>query len=190
MLDNLMNLIKEQAGSAIIDNPAIPNDRNEEAIAATSQSITGGLQNLLSSGGVKQVLSLFAAEESTISSSPVTQQVSGNVIQDLMQKFNLDQGQATNIAGGMVPNILQNLVKKTNDPSDNSFDIQGIFNSLSGGRTGGMNIQGLLGKFAAGGLDKDGDGDVDMQDLMAMFSGGQGGGGGMLDNVKNLLGGR
>lgn len=192
MLENLINLVKEHAGSSIINNPAIPNQQNNEAISTASNSIVGGLQNLLGGGGTKDILKLFGGQSSNINNDhPVVQNISGNVVQDLMKKFNLDQGAASNIAGGLVPNVLQNLVNKTNDPNDNSFDIQGIFNSLSGGKTGSMNIQGLLGKVTAGGLDKDGDGDTDLQDLMSMFSGGgaaKAGGGGILDTVKGLFG--
>ena len=152
MLENLLNLIKEHAGSSIINNPAIPNERNEEAIATTGNSIASGLQNLLGGGGLQDVLKLFGGQGGEVNNNhPVVQSLSGNVIQDLMKKFNLDHGAASNIAGGLVPNVLQNLVKKTNDPADNSFDIQGIFNSLSGGKTGGLNIQGLLGKPAGRG---------------------------------------
>ena len=191
MLENLLNLIKEHAGSSIINNPAIPNERNEEAIATTGNSIASGLQNLLGGGGLQDVLKLFGGQGGEVNNNhPVVQSLSGNVIQDLMKKFNLDHGAASNIAGGLVPNVLQNLVKKTNDPADNSFDIQGIFNSLSGGKTGGLNIQGLLGKVTAGGLDKDGDGDTDLQDVMKIFSGGEASksGGGILDTVKGLFG--
>lgn len=187
MLDNLLNLVKQHAGSSIINNPAIPNERNDEAIETAGNSIAGGLQGMLGGGGIKDVLKLFGGQDANDANNPVVQNVSGNVIQDLMNKFNIDRGQASNIAGGLVPNVLQNLVKKTNDPNDSSFDIQGIFNSLSGGRTSGMNIQSLLGKVTAGGLDRDGDGDTDLQDIMAMFKG-NGGGGGMLDTVKGLFG--
>ena len=45
-----------------------------------------------------------------------------------------------------MPGILQNLVTQTNDPGNNNFNIQDIFNSLSGGRTQGFDVQGLLGK--------------------------------------------
>ena len=191
MLDNLLNLIRENAGSSIINNPAIPNERNEEAIATTGNSIVGGLQNMLGNGGIKDVLNLFGGQGIDIKNNPVAQNLSGNVIQDLMQKFNLDQGAASNIAGNLVPNVLQNLVSKTNDSNDSSFDIQGIFNSLSGGKTGSLDIQGLLGKVNSGGLDKDGDGDTDLQDVMSMFSGGGSSksGAGVLDTVKGLFGG-
>jgi hypothetical protein len=191
MLENLLDLVKKNAGSAIINNPAIPNERNEEAIETAGNSITSGLQNLLGGGGMKDILKLFGGQGGDVNSNPVVQNISGGVIQDLMKKFNLDQGAASNIAGKLVPGVLQNLVSKTNDPNDKSFDIQGIFNSLSGGKTGSLDIQGLLGKVTAGGLDKDGDGDTDLQDVMAMFSGGgnkAGGGGGILDTVKGLFG--
>lgn len=187
MLENLINLVREQAGDSIINNPAIPNERNDEAIASAGNSITSSLQNMLGNGGIKEVLSLFSGN-TQVENTSVSQQVSGNVIQDLMNKFNLDQGAASNIAGGLVPNVLQNLVNKTNDPNDSSFDIQGIFNNLSGGKTSGMNIQGLLGKFKSGAFDADGDGDTDLKDVMAMFSGNSGNGGGLLDKLKSLVG--
>ena len=191
MLDNLLNLVKEQSESAIINNPAIPNHRNDEAIATASNSNAGGLQNMLGGGGLKDILKLFGGQGGDVNSNPVVQNLSGNVIQDLMKKFKLDQSAASNIAGSLVPNVLQHLVSKTNDPNDKSFDIQGIFNNLSGGKTGGMDIQGLLGKVTAGSLDKDGDGDTDLQDVMKMFSGEgsvKGGGSGILDSVKGLFG--
>ena len=191
MLENLLDLVRENSGTAIINNPAIPNERNDEAIETAGNSITSELENLMRGGGMKDILKLFGGQGVDVNSNPVVQNISGNVAQDLMKKFNLDLGAASNIAGKLVPRVLQNLVNKTNDPNDKSFDIQSIFNSLSGGKTGNMNIQGLLGKVTTGSLDKDSDGDVDLQDVMAMFSGGganKESGGGILGTVKGLFG--
>ena len=183
MLDQLTNLVKQYAGDAIINNPAIPNERNDEAINETSSSIAGGLQNMLSSGGAQDILKMFSGNQS-VSNSTVTNNVSGGVIQNLMSKFGLDQSTASNIANKLVPNVMQNLVQKTNDPNDSSFDIQGIFNGLSRGSTSGFNMQALLNKLKGAGLDQDGDGDTDLQDLTKMLSGG---GGGILDKVKGMF---
>jgi len=184
MLDQLTNHVKQYAGDAIINNPAIPNERNDEAINEASSSIAGGLQNMLSSGGAQDILKMFSGSQS-ISSSTVTNNVSSGVSENLMNKFGLDQNAASGIANNLVPNVMENMVQKTNDPNDSSFDIQGIFNNLSGGSTSGFNVQALLNKFKGAGLDQDGDGDTDLQDLTKMISGG--GAGGVLDKVKGMF---
>ena len=46
-----------------------------------------------------------------------------------------------------------------------------------------MNIQGMLNKLK-GGLDSEHDGDVDLQDLKAMFAGG----GSVIDKLKGFMG--
>jgi uncharacterized protein YidB (DUF937 family) len=187
MLDQIKNLVKQYAGDAIIKNPAIPNERNEEAVDEASNSILGGLKNMLSTGNTKDILGMFSGKQN-VSDSPVTQNISGGFVQSLMDKFGLDRSSANGVAEKVVPNVMESMVNKTNDPNDKSFDIQGIFNNLSGGSTSGFNMQSLLNKLKGVGLDKDGDGDVDVQDLMKLIPGGGGsGGGGILDKVKGMF---
>lgn len=183
MFDELLNLVKQHAGTAIVNNPAIPNERNVEVINEASNSIAGGLRNMLFGGGAKDILKMFSGNQDVANSS-VTNNLSGGLIQNLMDKFGLDHGAASGVANNLVPKVMQNLVQKTNDPNDTSFDIQGIFNKLSGGSTSGLNVQGLLNKFKGGALDQDGDGDTDLQDLTKLVSGG---GGGILEKVKGIF---
>lgn len=194
MFEQLLNLVKEQAGTAIINNPDIPNERNDEAVGDVTNSIASGLQNALAGGQFKDVLKLLGGEGGDLQSNPMANQLSGNAVSSLMDKFGLNQGQAGSIVSNLLPGVLQNLISKTNNPGDSSFDLQGIFSSLTGGKTGGLDLQGLLGKVTqGGGLDKDGDGDTDLNDVINMVKGGasqqQQGGGGMMDIVKGLFGG-
>ena len=78
--------------------------------------------------------------------------------------------------------MLKRLVQKTADPADNSFNIQKIFNEVSGGKTEGLNVQGMVTRFKRS-IDKDGDGEVDFQDLKAFFARK----GRVVDKIKGLF---
>ncbi len=181
MLDNLINLIKQNAGDSIINNPSVPNEKNDAAIQETGNSIVDTLKNALAGGNMKDILGMFT-KGNVDSSNPVVQQATNGAASNLQQKLGIGEQEASKIAGSLVPNVMNQLAQKTADPSDHSFNIQDIFNKLSGGKTSGMNVAGLMDKFK-GGLDKDGDGDVDLNDLKAAFSGG----GGIMDTVKGLF---
>lgn len=187
MLDQLVQLVRDSAQETVVANPDIPNEQNDAVIGEASHSIASGLQEALASGNVKDVMGLFNSNGQVDNSNPVVNNISGNLISSLKEKFNLNGSSAAAIAGSLIPSVLGSLVKKTNDPSDNGFSLDGIFSSLTGGSSQGLNLSSLLGKFA-GGLDKDGDGDVDLQDMMGMISNGakqqQGNGG-----LGGLLGG-
>jgi uncharacterized protein YidB (DUF937 family) len=178
MLENLINLVRQNAGDAVINNPAIPNEKNEDA----GGSILSTLQNALAGGKINDVLGYF--KNGSKASPEIVQQATNNYANDLQSKIGLDTQQAQNVANNVVPKTMDQLAAKTADPSDSTFNIQDIFNKLSGGKTGGMNIQSMLNKFGGGKLDKDGDGDVDLQDLKSMFAGGSGG---MMDKVKGMF---
>ena len=182
MLDNLINLVRQNAGEAVISNPSIPNEKNETAVQDAGNSILATLQNALSGGRLNDVLGFFKNGNS--GSPQIVQEATGNYAQDLQNKLGLDPAEAQSVAGKVVPQTMNQLASKTNDPADGSFNIQDIFNKLSGGKTGGFDVQGMLNRFGGGKMDKDGDGDVDFQDLKSIFAGG---GGGIIDMVKGFF---
>jgi hypothetical protein len=155
MLENLLDLIKQNAGSAIINNPAIPNEQNDAAISEAGSSIVDGLKKMIASGNTQDVVNLFNHQGGDIANTPAAQQLSGGLIQNLMDKFGIGQGAASSIASNLIPQVLQQLVHKTNDPNDNSFDIKSIVSHLAGGSqgqvAGGLDIQSLIGQFTGGG---------------------------------------
>lgn len=180
MFDNLMDLVRQHAGEGVINNKAIPNEKNEQAVQGAGISIISTLQNALTGGNVKDVLGFFKGGGNE---SGIVQEATGNYAKNLQENVGLSAAEAQNAAAKVIPPAMNQLASKTADPSDNSFNIQDIFNKLSGGKTGGMDVQALLNRFGAGKLDKDGDGDVDMQDLKSMF----GGAGGVMDKVKGMF---
>jgi hypothetical protein len=181
MLENLMDLVRKYTGTAVNDNPAIPNEKNELVTQQAGHSIVDTLKNALGSGRIADVLSYF--KKGGNGQDAIVNEATSNYAQDLQTKHGLDEVQAREVAGKVVPQTMNELAAKTADPNDKGFNIQDIFNKLTGGKTSGFNMEKAMNKFTGGKFDKDGDGDLDLQDLQSLFSGG----GSITDKVKSLF---
>ena len=81
MLENLISLIEQHAGDAVINNPAVPNEQNNAVINEAGNSIIGSLQNMISQGNMQDVMNLFH-NSGNINSTP-RQNIAGNFVQTL-----------------------------------------------------------------------------------------------------------
>ena len=140
MLENLLNLVKEHASEAIVNNPAIPNEHNDAAISTTAEGIMDHLKGLVTNGGIETIMGLFSGGSNAINGEVTN--MSGNIATNLMSKFGIGSEQAGGIVKMILPQVINSLISKTNDPNDNSFDVQSIIGSLMGG---GEGLGGLLG---------------------------------------------
>jgi hypothetical protein len=169
MFDQLLSLVKENAGSSIINNDAIPNNKNDEAVETATHSIVDTLKSKISSGNMDEVMQLFNGNNP--GSSSIAQGAQNNLIGSLMQKFGLNNAQAGGIASSLIPAVLGKLVHKTNDPNDKSFDLSSILSHFGGS---GFDVSSVLSKFGLGG------GNQNTQESKE--------GGGIMDSLKNMLG--
>lgn len=169
MLENLEQLVRDNAGDAIFNNKAVPNEQNELAVQAASNSIFDTLKQQLASGNVLQIADIFNNGK-VAEGSPVVQQATSSLT-DKLGAFGINAETAKTIGASLIPVILGKLASKTNDPNDSSF-----------------NLQDMLGKLAGGD-----DGKFDLTDVMGMFIGSQNNAqgaqaeGGMLDKLKGLF---
>jgi hypothetical protein len=141
MFDQLLQLVKDNAGDAIINNPAIPNEKNDSAIESTTSSIFDSLKNMATQGNLTD---MFKDGGSSTAVANITSNAAGG----LMEKFGLDSSAASNIAQQLIPSVLDKFVSKTNDPNDSSFDLGSIVSSLTGGSGGGI-LDSLKGMFGS-----------------------------------------
>lgn len=201
MLEELFSLIKEQGTDTVINNPAIPNEQNNAVLADATHSVASELQGVLSGGGLQSVLSLFSnGNNNSGGSSLLNNPIVSNIISSFTNKLTTNHGiapdQAGGIANNLIPSVLSNLISKTNDPSNSSFDIGSIISSLTGGAQnggGGFDISSLVSKFTSGSLDANNDGHVGLDDIISKVSGGaqqqqsQNGSGGLMDVIKGFM---
>lgn len=169
MMETLMNLIRQQSGDAVINNPAIPNHQNEDALQAISSGILGGLQQQAQGGNLTDLLSMVTGQGSgaNVNQSPVTQGVQQNVQQNLMEKLGISPQVAMSIATVVVPMVLSKLMNKSQDPNDSSVDGNQILGAATGNQ--GVDWMGAASSAMA-------DGKLDMNDLMRVAGGFMGGG--------------
>jgi hypothetical protein len=129
MLENLKQLVKENAQNAIVDNGEIPNEQNDAAIDAASGSIFDTLKQQLTSGNLNSLADVFKG--GNVQDSAVVREASSSFI-DKLGSMGINLDSAKGIAASLIPGIMDKFVNKTNDPNDNSFDLGDILSKVSG----------------------------------------------------------
>ncbi|MES2139664.1 MAG: DUF937 domain-containing protein [Bacteroidota bacterium] len=142
MLDQLINLVKEHAGDAIINNKDVPNEKNDAVIKTTATGIMDHLKNLAGSGGIDSISNLLS-NGSKAGNSELSG-MSSTIAKTISSKFGIEESKVEGIVKSLIPTVMNSLSKKTNDPNDSSFTMQGILGSLTKGSGG---IGGILNTF-------------------------------------------
>ena len=169
MLENLEQLIRDNAQDVIVNNNDVPNEHNEAAIQAASGSIFDTLKNQLSTDNISKLATAFN-QNNIDAENPVVQQATTSFI-DKLAGFGINAESAKSIGASLIPMIMTKFINKTNDPNDSSFNIQDVLGKLAGGE----------------------DGKFDLNDVTGMFTGGQNsnsqdiGGSGIVDKLKGLF---
>ncbi len=164
MLDQIAELVKQYGQQTVVENPEVPNDLNNQVMAEAASTISGGLQNILSGGGLQGLLGLFGGNQNQsqshggILSNPIVAMMVGHLANKLVQNLQLNPAVANSISNNIIPNVINSLTQRTvsNAPQDSGFDLNGLISSLTGGgqggtQPGGIDFQNLLHQFTQGG---------------------------------------
>ncbi len=201
MLQELFNLVKNVAGDSVINNPAIPNEQNNEVVAEATNTVASGLRNIVAGGGIGSLVSLFTGgqqqgNKSNLLSNPIVSMMIGHFAGKLMNKFNIGNQQASGIATSLIPGIVNTLINRTNDQGDNTFTLDNLLRSITGGQTDQIaqqnpqfNIGNLISQFTGGGQQPQQDPGI--MDIISQLAGGAQqqqarNGGGLLDLIKGF----
>lgn len=189
MLEELFKLVREGSHDVVVNNPDIPNEHNDEVMAEATNTVASGLRNMVAGGGLKSIIALFQNKDEQsngnsggLLNNPLVSMMIGHFAGKLTTKFNIDESKADNVAKSLIPNVLGNLISKSNDPADNGFSLEKLLNSITGGKTNEVVEE----------QQKSGKSGFSFKDLISKVLGGgdqQGGGGGLMDIITKLAGG-
>lgn len=196
MLKELFDLVKGAATDTVINNPAVPNEKNNEVVAEATNTVASGLRNIVAGGGVQSLLAMFNSDSNkqSLLNNPIVSMMVGHFAGKLMNKFGMNNSQASQVSGNLIPDVLGGLINKTNDPNDNAFSLEGLLGSITGNKTSsgsqGGGLQDILGKLT-GGSNENSEGGGLMDLIQSMAGGAQqqqqrNGGGGLLDLIRGF----
>lgn len=148
MLDQLIKLVEQNAGKDIVQNKAIPDQHNQAAIKTVAEQIFNGLKSQASAGNVQQIAGMFQGGKAS-ASNPMVNQLIASAAGAVAKKFGVSPQAAQSMAQSLLPTVMNQLVKKTNDPKDDSFDLGGIMKSVTGNNS--FDVGSLLGGKSGGG---------------------------------------
>ena len=201
MLEELFNLVKGVASQ----NQTLPSTQKDDIAAEATNTVASGMRNMVAGGGLESLISMFSngGQQNSgkgLLSNPIVSMMVGHFTEKLMSKFKLNSNDASNVASSMIPDVIGNLVNKSNDPNNSSFSLESLLNSITGGKvaevapqqanTGGGGLQDILSQLSGGNSNSGGGG---LMDIIGQLAGGaqqqqqRNGGGGLMDLIKGFI---
>jgi hypothetical protein len=197
MLDQLFNIVKNFGQESVVNNSEVPNEFNQEVMADATQTITGGFKNMVSGGGLQNILDLFKGGGNSspqsgkvggiggLMTNPIVSMMIGHFMNKLVGKYNMSPSAASKVANNLIPDSLNSLIEKTKDPGNPNLNLDGLINSIIGGGTttqaipadhNGGPLQNLIENFTGGGNENNnsnknsGGSGFDIQDIIGKIT--------------------
>ena len=137
MIENLTKLIRENSDELILNNQAIKNENKEAVISETVNVIISQLKIEVSKGNIIGLTEILNSN-GNLSNNKIVLAMVSNFSESLLAKFELNNNDAEHISHNLIPAVVHQLISKTNDPNDDSFNVQGLLSNLGGNGLGGM----------------------------------------------------
>ena len=132
MLNQIVNLVKEQAMSQFINQTDVPNEQAEVAAQAAGASIFETITSQISSGNIAGITNLLTGGNSQINvSNPIIQNVMNTLARKLMGN-GISQDTAQSASSSVIPNLMEQVIGKFTSPAkkDAAFDTESLISSV------------------------------------------------------------
>jgi len=142
MFEKLFMLVKNNAGTAVIDNPAIPVKYHEAVINEASSSIIEVLKNQLETGKIKELVKFF--QFSGIYNNSLVSSIINRFANKLNNFYGIEPESAMSAANSLITPVMAELVKESKDAKNLDFGLSNFLSKLNGNRG---NMDALVGEM-------------------------------------------
>jgi hypothetical protein len=132
MFEKLFLLVKNNAGKAIIDNPAIPVKYHEAVINEASSTIIEVLKGQMENGKLKDLIRFF--QFSGIYNNSLVSSMVNKFANKLNNFYGIDPNSAWVAANSLIPPVMKELVKQSKNEQNKEFVLTNLLSKLNGNR--------------------------------------------------------
>jgi len=130
MFEKLFMLVKNNAGTAVIDNPAIPAKYHEAVINEASSSIIEVLKGQMEMGKIKDLIRFF--QFSGIYNNYLVSNIVNKFANKLNNFYGIEPVAALNAANLLIRPAMEELIKESKDAQNKDFGLSNLLSKLSG----------------------------------------------------------
>jgi hypothetical protein len=133
MFEKLFLLVKNNAGTAVIDNPAIPVKYHEAVINEASSSIIEVLKGQMETGKIKDLIRFFQFPGSYNKS--LVSSIINKFANKLNNFYGIEPDSALITANTLITPVMAELVKESKDEKNKDFGLSNLLSKLNGNRS-------------------------------------------------------
>jgi len=133
MFEKLYLLVKNNAGTAVMDNPVIPEKYREAVINEASSSIIEVLKGHTEGGKLKDFVKYF--QFTGVYNNPLISSTVKKFANKLNNFYGIDTASAIAISKALIPPVMQELIKESKSEQNKEFALNTMLSKLSGNFT-------------------------------------------------------
>ena len=132
MFENLFQLVKNNAGTAVIGNPEIPVKYHEAILHEASSCIIDVLKGQMESGKLRDLVKYFQYPE--IYKNPLVTSVVNKFATRLNKYYGIDPISSLKIANSLMKPTMLDLIRQTRNEQNKEFALSSFLSRINGNR--------------------------------------------------------
>ncbi len=132
MFEKLYLLVKNNAGTAVMDNPVIREKDREAVLNDASSSIIEVLKGQVEGGKLKDFVNYF--QFAGVFNNPLISNAVRRFANKLDNFYQIEPAEAMNISKALITPVMQELIKESKSEQNKEFALNSLIQKLTGNR--------------------------------------------------------